>query len=164
MSSRSSAAPGATRRPTSRPTYAHDELRYAHPPRPVPAPGAGDADVPQQPAARPRCRSAAGARSCRRNGVGGAGVHWNGQTWRFLPQRLRAAQPSRPQRYGANVMPADMTIQDWGITYDELEPYYDKFEYLCGTSGKAGNLQGAKQHGRQPVRGRRARASIRRRR
>ncbi len=32
-----------------------------------------------------------------------------------------------------------MTIQDWGVTYDELEPYYDKFEYLCGISGKAGN-------------------------
>ncbi len=28
-------------------------------------------------------------------GVGGAGVHWNGQTWRFLPERLRGAQPHR---------------------------------------------------------------------
>jgi gluconate 2-dehydrogenase alpha chain len=35
-----------------------------------------------------------------------------------------------------------MTIQDWGLTYDEIEPYYDKFEYLCGTSGKAGNIKG----------------------
>ena len=32
-----------------------------------------------------------------------------------------------------------MTIQDWGVTYDELEPHYDRFEYLCGISGKAGN-------------------------
>jgi choline dehydrogenase-like flavoprotein len=39
-------------------------------------------------------------------------------------------------------MPSDVTIQDWGITYDELEPYYDRFEYLCGTSGTAGNLRG----------------------
>ena len=46
-----------------------------------------------------------------------------------------------------------MTIQDWGVTYDELEPYYDKFEYLCGTSGKAGNLKGAEAARRQPVRG-----------
>ena len=29
-----------------------------------------------------------------------------------------------------------MTIQDWGVTYDELEPHYDRFEYLCGTSGR----------------------------
>ena len=46
-----------------------------------------------------------------------------------------------------------MTIQDWGITYDELEPYYDRFEYLCGTSGTAGNLQGPDHGRRQPVRG-----------
>ena len=31
--------------------------------------------------------------------------------------------------------PEDMTIQDWGVTYDDLEPHYDQFEYLCGTSG-----------------------------
>jgi gluconate 2-dehydrogenase alpha chain len=35
-----------------------------------------------------------------------------------------------------------MTIQDWGITYDELEPYYDRFEYTAAISGKAGNLKG----------------------
>ncbi|HEU0164460.1 MAG TPA: GMC family oxidoreductase, partial [Thermomicrobiales bacterium] len=27
---------------------------------------------------------------------------------------------------------------DWPITYDELEPYYDKVEYLIGVSGKGG--------------------------
>ncbi|MEJ0068961.1 MAG: GMC family oxidoreductase N-terminal domain-containing protein [Pseudomonadota bacterium] len=50
-----------------------------------------------------------------------------------------------------------MTIQDWGVTYDELEPHYDKFEYLCGTSGKAGNLKGVKQDGGNPFEGARAR-------
>ena len=40
-----------------------------------------------------------------------------------------------------------MTIQDWAMTYDELEPYYDKFEKLCGISGKAGNLRGHKIEG-----------------
>ena len=40
-----------------------------------------------------------------------------------------------------------MTVQDWAMTYDELEPYYDKFEKLCGTSGKAGNLRGHKIEG-----------------
>lgn len=29
-----------------------------------------------------------------------------------------------------------MTLQDWGITYDELEPYYDKFEKMAGISGE----------------------------
>jgi choline dehydrogenase-like flavoprotein len=46
------------------------------------------------------------------------------------------------QRYGAKFLLEDMTIQDYGVTYDELEPYYNQFEYLCGTSGTAGNLQG----------------------
>ena len=55
--------------------------------------------------------------------------------------RLRGPQPS----HGAlrRRLPAlDMTIQDWGVTYDELEPHFDRFEYLCGTSGTAGNLEG----------------------
>ena len=46
------------------------------------------------------------------------------------------------ERYGKNYIPADMTIQDWGITYAELEPYYDKFEYTAAVSGKAGNIGG----------------------
>ena len=40
-----------------------------------------------------------------------------------------------------------MTIQDWGVSYDDLEPHYDRFEKLCGTSGKAGNLRGQKIEG-----------------
>ena len=79
-------------------------------------------------------------------------MHWNGQNWRFLPTRLRAARSTSTQRYGAGFIPDDMTIQDWGVTYDELEPYYDRFEYLCGISGKAGNLDGQDPAGRQSVR------------
>ena len=57
------------------------------------------------------------------------------------------------ERYGAAFLPEDMTIQDWGVTYDELEPHYDRFEYLCGTSGTAGNLQRQDSGRRQSVRG-----------
>ena len=89
-------------------------------------------------------------------GVGGAGIHWNGQTWRFLPTDFRA-RSHNVERYGASAVPADMTIQDWGVTYDELEPYYDKFEYLCGISGKAGNLNGKFQDGGNPFEGPRTR-------
>jgi len=35
-----------------------------------------------------------------------------------------------------------MTIEDFPVSYDELEPYYDRFEKLCGVSGRAGNLRG----------------------
>jgi gluconate 2-dehydrogenase alpha chain len=90
------------------------------------------------------------------NGVGGAGVHWNGQTWRFLPTDF-VARTHLTQRYGAGFLPSDMTIQDWGVTYDELEPHYDRFEYLCGTSGTAGNLRGKIQPGGNPFEGSRSR-------
>jgi gluconate 2-dehydrogenase alpha chain len=90
------------------------------------------------------------------NGVGGGGVHWNGQTWRFLPSDFQL-KTHLTQRYGAKFLPPDMTIQDWGVSYDDLEPYYDKFEYLCGTSGKAGNIKGQKQAGGNPFEGPRSR-------
>jgi gluconate 2-dehydrogenase alpha chain len=86
------------------------------------------------------------------NGVGGAGVHWNGQTWRFLPTDFRV-RSHLEQRYGKDFLPADMTIQDWPVSYDELEPYYDRFEKLCGTSGKAGNIRGDKLTGGNPFEG-----------
>jgi gluconate 2-dehydrogenase alpha chain len=90
------------------------------------------------------------------NGVGGGGVHWNAETWRFLPSDF-VLKTHLTQRYGARFLPADMTIQDWGVSYDELEPHYDRFEYLCGTSGTAGNLNGKIQEGGNPFEGPRAR-------
>jgi gluconate 2-dehydrogenase alpha chain len=89
-------------------------------------------------------------------GVGGAGIHWNGMTFRFLPSDF-LARSHNIQRYGAAAIPKTMTIQDWGVTYDELEPHYDKFEYLCGISGRAGNLKGQVQDGGNPFEGTRSR-------
>jgi gluconate 2-dehydrogenase alpha chain len=89
-------------------------------------------------------------------GVGSGSVHWNGQVWRFLPSDF-VARSHNLARYGAGAVPADMTIQDYGVTYAELEPYYDRFEYLCGVSGKAGNLGGAIQPGGNPFEGQRSR-------
>ncbi len=79
-------------------------------------------------------------------GVGGAGAHWNGITWRWNDTELKV-RSQYEERYGKNYIPADMTIQDWGVTYAELEPYYEKFERIAGVSGKAGNLQGKVQAG-----------------
>src|SRR5271155_375726 len=90
------------------------------------------------------------------NGVGGAGIHWNGVTWRFLPTDFRV-RSHLTERYGADFIPAELSIQDWGITYDELEPFYDRFEYLAGVSGKAGNLNGVTQDGGNPFEGPRKR-------
>src|SRR4051812_30160401 len=75
------------------------------------------------------------------DGVGGSGVHWSGHTWRWSDMELKV-RSMYEQRYGKKYVPEDMMIQDWGISYDELEPYYDKFERVAAVSGKAGNLQG----------------------
>lgn len=91
------------------------------------------------------------------NGVGGAGVHWNGHTWRALPEELRLRSYVM-EKFGENVIPDGMTIEDWGVTYDELEPYFDRFEYMCGISGQAGNLGGQRQAGGNPFEGPRKRA------
>ena len=90
------------------------------------------------------------------NGVGGGGLHWNAETFRFLPSDF-VARSHLTQRYGEKFLPEDMTIQDWGVTYDDLEPHYDQFEYLCGTSGTAGNINGTIQEGGNPFEGQRSR-------
>jgi gluconate 2-dehydrogenase alpha chain len=90
------------------------------------------------------------------NGVGGGGVHWNAETFRFLPSDF-VVKTHLTQRYGASFLPQDITIQDWGVTYDDLEPHYDQFEYLCGTSGTAGNVRGKIMEGGNPFEGARSR-------
>ena len=90
------------------------------------------------------------------NGVGGAGVHWNGQTWRFLPDDFRM-RSHVTERYGAAFLPAGNHIRDWPVSYDELEPCYDRFERVLGLSGQAGNINGEIQPGGNPFEGARSR-------
>jgi gluconate 2-dehydrogenase alpha chain len=85
-------------------------------------------------------------------GLGGAGVHWNGVVWRFLPYDFEIRSHTT-DRYGAGKIPGDMPLQDWGITYAELEPYFTTFDRVAGIGGKAGNLQGAIQEGGNPFEG-----------
>jgi gluconate 2-dehydrogenase alpha chain len=82
-------------------------------------------------------------------GLGGSGVHWNGVTYRFQEQDF-ILRSHIEQRYGKGFADPELTIQDWGVTYAELEPHYDRFEYLLGTSGKAGNINGQIQPGGDP--------------
>src|SRR5882757_1559896 len=89
------------------------------------------------------------------NGVGGAGVHWNGYTWRYYPSDFEC-KSHHLKRYGAKKI-ADLQLQDWGVTFDEIEHCYDRFEYLCGTSGKAGVIKGQVQPGGNPFEGSRSR-------
>ena len=92
-------------------------------------------------------------------GLGGSFVHWNGQSFRAQVADF-INKTHHLQRYGQKFLEAcgpDLTIQDWGVTYGELEPHYDRFEYLCGVSGKAGNIKGQIQPGGNPFEAPRAR-------
>jgi gluconate 2-dehydrogenase alpha chain len=86
------------------------------------------------------------------NGVGGAGGHWNGHTWRALPEEMRL-KSYVTEKFGAKTIPEGMTIQDFGVSYQELEPFYDRFEKVAGISGKAGNLNGEIREGGNPFEG-----------
>lgn len=86
------------------------------------------------------------------NGVGGAGVHWNGMHWRALPADLKM-RTTVTEKYGDKWVPEGMLLQDYPLSYTELEPYFDKFEKVCGTAGKAGNLQGNIVKGGNPFEG-----------
>ena len=86
------------------------------------------------------------------DGVGGAGVHWNGHHWRALPADLQL-RSTYEARYGKKFIPEGMYLQDFGVTYDELEPHFDQFEKICGISGKAGNVKGQIHVGGNPFEG-----------
>jgi len=86
------------------------------------------------------------------NGVGGAGVHWNGQLWRASPEDLRF-RGHIEERYGKRFIPPEMTIQDYPVSFADLEPHFDHFEKVCGVSGVAGNLRGTLRAGGNPFEG-----------
>jgi gluconate 2-dehydrogenase alpha chain len=75
------------------------------------------------------------------NAVGGTSIHYWAQSWRLKPWDFRTRSEA-VKRYGPAAIPAGSTLEDWPLTYDELEPYYDLVEYEIGVSGKAGNIQG----------------------
>src|SRR5262249_49494195 len=50
-------------------------------------------------------------------------------------------------------LPADLAVQDWGVTYDQLERYYWRVEQMMGVGGKAGNLRGKVVDGGNPFEG-----------
>ena len=62
--------------------------------------------------------------------VGGGTVHWQGWLPRFTPNDFRFHSV-------VGDLPGT-TIADWPISYEDLEPYYDKVEWAFGVSGRAG--------------------------
>ena len=91
------------------------------------------------------------------NGVGGTSLHYWAQSWRLNPWDFKTVSETTA-RYGAHRIPENSTVEDWPISYDDLEPYYDRVEYAIGVSGNAGNINGSKQANGNPFEGPRARA------
>jgi gluconate 2-dehydrogenase alpha chain len=84
-------------------------------------------------------------------GVGGAGIHWSGVHSRVMPDELRLR--SRViERYGAGFIPDDMSLQDWGITYDELEPISTASNMSAAHPGRPGTYRVAKSRAAIPSR------------
>ncbi len=75
------------------------------------------------------------------NAIGGTSIHYHAQSWRYNPWDFKVRSEAI-RRYGPNSIPKGSTLEDWPVTYDELEPYYDRIEYVVGVSGRAGNIGG----------------------
>src|SRR5919112_5782599 len=72
------------------------------------------------------------------NGVGGSVIHWGGALRRCHPHHLKYLTHVR-ERFGEEALPDGHTLTDWPVSYDELEPYYTKIEYLIGVAGNEDN-------------------------
>ena len=81
------------------------------------------------------------------DGLGGAGVHWNGMNFRFSPYDFQI-KTMTDERYGktswSRIYPAGLPL-----TYDEMEPYYTAFEMALGVAGEPGYF-GGKRLSRMP--------------
>ncbi len=79
-------------------------------------------------------------------GMGGSSDHWGATSPRFMPEAFEIATHLK-RLHGASKLPPNNLIQDYGITWTDIEPYYTQAEEMMGTSGKAGNLNGKKIEG-----------------
>jgi len=74
-------------------------------------------------------------------GTGGGSIHWGGASWRLREADFRM-RSAIIERFGKSGIPENTSIVDWPISYDDLEPYYDRAEWELGISGRAGNING----------------------
>ncbi len=63
------------------------------------------------------------------NCVGGTMTHWAAWSWRFLPDDFKVLSTE-------GAVPG-AALADWPVTYDEMEPYYERAEWEFGVSGDA---------------------------
>ena len=102
--------------------YSDDEIKFG-----------SRAMINQDPRIHPRVARIAGADAYRgrilpaSQCVGGGTVHYAAMSFRLRPEDFAVLDAFGPVA-GANV-------QNWPFTYDDLEPYYTRVEYLIGVQG-----------------------------
>ena len=74
------------------------------------------------------------------NVLGGSMLLWTGQASRFMPGDFKVysneVASGLADRAGVDLSSYD--VVDWPIGYDDLEPYYERFEWEFGVAGVAG--------------------------
>src|SRR3970040_595361 len=60
--------------------------------------------------------------------VGAGTIHYSGLSWRFHESDFRVKSADGPV--------AGAAIEDWPVSYDEMEPDYEKAEWTIGVSGR----------------------------
>jgi gluconate 2-dehydrogenase alpha chain len=72
-------------------------------------------------------------------GTGGGSIHWGGACWRFRETEFKMLSLIE-DRLGKKALPENHTLVDWSVSYDDLEPYYDRVEWELGISGRGSNI------------------------
>jgi len=75
------------------------------------------------------------------DGVGGAGLHWTAMLIRPSPTDLKL-KTFVDQHYDKNALDEELRVMDFPVSWEEIEPHFDFFDKVCGTSGATGNLNG----------------------
>jgi gluconate 2-dehydrogenase alpha chain len=75
------------------------------------------------------------------NAVGGSTIHFSTTWHRFNPHNFKSRGYAL-RHSGPGSIPRGSALADWPLTYEELEPSYDKVDYVVGSSGQAGNVKG----------------------
>ncbi|PLR82308.1 GMC family oxidoreductase [Bacillus canaveralius] len=82
-------------------------------------------------------------------GTGGGTRSWGAASFRFRESDFKM-RSLIVERFSESALQDDTTVVDWPVSYEDLEPYYDKVEWELGVAGKPGNINGEVQEGGNP--------------
>ena len=69
------------------------------------------------------------------HGVGGMAIHFGGGMGRIGPWAFEAYSRTMDNQ-GEEALPDDHDLEDWPISYEDAQPYYEEYEKMMGLSGE----------------------------